>query len=106
MSFSSYPASSSSSSESTRSLVPMKGASQSQTKNYSRACAELSTSYGFGVAPMLPQTISSTSRPLPSEKNHRIPKSAERNGKDFPGALANLQGSYGFQGVPVLPSSR
>ncbi|KAF8324094.1 hypothetical protein DL93DRAFT_2070364 [Clavulina sp. PMI_390] len=104
MSSSSY--STSSYSESTQSLVPMKGASQAQTKDYSRAFAELSTSYGFGVAPILPQTTPVSSSSFPAEKHAFKPQSAERNTKDFSGALANLQGSYGFQGASVLPSSR
>ncbi|KAF8324092.1 hypothetical protein DL93DRAFT_95576 [Clavulina sp. PMI_390] len=103
MSSSSY--SNSSYSESTQSLVPMKGASQSQAKDYSRAFAELSASYGFGVAPMPPRTTSFSSSSFPAEKYTKS-QSAGRNMKDFSGALANLQGSYGFQGAPVLPSSR
>ncbi|KAF8324109.1 hypothetical protein DL93DRAFT_2092728 [Clavulina sp. PMI_390] len=104
MSSSSYSASSYS--ESTQPLAPMKGASQSQTKDYSRAFAELSTSYGFGVAPMLPQTTPSTPSSFPADKHAYMPQSNIRNAKDFSSALANLQGSYGFQGAPVLPSSR
>ncbi|KAF8324089.1 hypothetical protein DL93DRAFT_2162176 [Clavulina sp. PMI_390] len=104
MSSSSYSASFYS--ESTQCLVPMKGASQSQTKDYSRALAELSTSYGFGIAPMPPQTTSFSFSSFHTEKHASKSQSNSRNAKAFSSALAKLQGSYGFQGAPVLPSSR
>ncbi|KAF8308371.1 hypothetical protein DL93DRAFT_1888292 [Clavulina sp. PMI_390] len=95
-------------SESTQSLV----ASKSQTKDYSRAFAELSTSYGFGVAPMLPQTTAAPSRSSFFGRKRAsakpVPQAAvepKAQAKDFSSALANLQTSYGFQGAPVLPSS-
>ncbi|KAF8321232.1 hypothetical protein DL93DRAFT_2073011 [Clavulina sp. PMI_390] len=95
-------------SESTQSLVSTKA----QSKDYSRALAELSTQYGFGVAPALP-TSTATTAPSTSSFSSKItkaaavnplPQSASPKAKDFPRAVADLQMSYGFQGAPVLPS--